>query len=627
MCGITGFVELAGHAPAAAEARVATMARTLAHRGPDGEGTWADDLAAFGHRRLSIIDVAAGRQPMGTPDGRVQVCFNGEIYNFMEVRRELQALGHAFRTQSDTEVILQAYLQWGEASVARLNGMFAYALWDARARRLLVARDRVGEKPLFYRQQGSGLAFASELKALRAGGFCGDAVDDEALDCYLSLGYVPAPRCLWRGVRKLRAAHYLVFSESGLVEKPYWKLKIGVPRPRSLDEAVEEFEPLLDAAVKARLMSEVPLGAFLSGGLDSSLVVSSMAKAMGRPVVTNSIGSQDARYDELDQARAVAQHLGTEHHEHVVVPQAVQVLERIAWHLDEPIADSSAVPTWYVCEMARRTVTVALTGDGGDESFGGYTFRYAPHVMESRLRAALPVALRAPVFGALGAAWPASAKLPRPLRLRTIFRNLAVGDSQAYYEDLTWLKSDVRQRLYSRAYLEDLKGFTPFEVVEPHYSDPASADALARSQYADLQVYMTDDVFVKVDRMSMAHALETRAPLVDPSILEFAATLPAELKLGPEGGKRVLRRLAEKRLPAAVVGAKKKGFSIPADEWLRGELKDYAWAHIFGRDGLVRERLNPMAAQRLWAQHQSGARNHGVILWGLMMLGLWEAKR
>jgi asparagine synthase (glutamine-hydrolysing) len=626
MCGIAGIVDFDGHDCSAATEHVRRMAATLAHRGPDGEGAWADAHAALGHRRLAIIDVAGGHQPMGALGGAVQLVFNGEIYNFRELRAELETLGHAFRSRSDTEVILAGYVAWGERVVERLNGMFAIALWDSRSRVLLLARDRAGEKPLYWWRQGSRIAFASELRALRALAPRPDEIDTEALDCYFSLGYVPAPRTPYRGVRKLRPAHVLLVRGSETAERPYWQLPADAPRALSMDQALEEFEPLFDDAVKRQLVSDVPLGAFLSGGLDSALVVSSMARQAGR-VVTNSIGSDDPRYDELEGARTVASAFGTEHHEFVVQPNARDVLESIASHLDEPLADSSAIPTWYVCQMARRHVTVALSGDGGDESFGGYTFRYVPHVAESRLRARLPAAVRGPVFGTLGSVWPASRRLPRPLRLRTIFGNLARSDGGAYYEDLVWLKSEARARLYSPAFQRSLKGFTPREVVEPYYEHGGGGGPLSRSQRADLSVYMVDDVLVKVDRMSMAHSLETRAPLLDYRILEFAARLPPELKLQGGVGKRLLRRLAAKRLPAGVAAGAKRGFSVPASEWLRGELADYAHAYIFKRNRLVSEHLNVLQTRKLWAEHRSGARDHGVVLWGLMMLGLWDAQR
>jgi len=624
MCGIAGFVDFGGHAKDQAHARVRRMADSIIHRGPDEEGIYVDDFAALGHRRLSIIDLSSGQQPMGVLDGKVNIVFNGEIYNFVELRTALEARGHRFRTQSDTEVILVAYLEWGEHCVERLNGMFAFAIWDARFRRLVLARDRVGKKPLYYYRKGSLIAFASELKALRAAGLCQEAVDPEALDCYFSLGYIPAPRTIYKGVRKLRAAHCLTISSTTGSERQYWQLSFAEPVARSLEEATEEFEPLLDDAVKCRLMSEVPLGAFLSGGIDSSLVVSSMARLLERPVITNSIGFEEEQFNELPVAGAVAAHLRTNHHEYVVKPKAVEVIERIARHFDEPLADSSAVPTWYVCEMARRTVTVALSGDGGDESFGGYTFRYLPHMMESRVRAAIPVSVRQAVFGTLGTLWPGSARLPKPLRLKTIFENLSKGDAEAFYCDLAFLRNDARAALYSPDFVAELRGFTPMETVQPYYSQSDAKDALGRSQYTDIHFYMTDDVLVKVDRMSMAHSLEVRCPLLDHRIIEFAAKLPTNLKVQARGGKRLLRAMAARRLPAEILNRPKRGFSIPAARWLRDELRPLAESLIFDRNRFFSNILNERKISHMWREHLSEARDHSVFLWGLMMLGLWE---
>jgi asparagine synthase (glutamine-hydrolysing) len=624
MCGIAGFVSFAGHDPAAARARVQRMGDILFHRGPDEEGFFVDDRAALAHRRLAIIDVKSGHQPMADVDGLVQIVFNGEIYNFLEVRRELELSGHRFRTNSDTEVILMAYIQWGERCVERLNGMFAFAIWDARKGTLLLARDRVGKKPLYYVRTGTALVFASELKALRASGLCPTTIDPESLDCYFTFGYVPAPRTIYKEVRKLRPAHWLMASNDGHKEVQYWKLSYASTPTRSLQEATEECEALLDDAVRRRMVSEVPLGAFLSGGLDSSLVVSSMTKNAHRPVLTNSIGFQDRNFNELPLAAAIARHLQTDHHEFVVEPKASDVLEKIAWHFDEPMADSSAVPTWYVCEMARRTVTVALSGDGGDETFGGYTFRYVPHMVESKVRSAIPVALRTLIFGTLGAGWPGSAWLPRPLRLKTIFENLAVGDAEAFYRDLAWLRSEAREALYSADFRKTLKGFTPFETVHPYYAHNDAPDALGRSQFADIHFYMTDDVLVKVDRMSMAHSLEVRSPLLDYRLIEFAASLPPELKIKGRRGKVVLNELASRRLPEKILNQPKRGFSIPAARWLRGPLRPMAESLLFHTTAQVKDYLNPAQVTRMWQEHLSGSRDHHVFLWGLMMLHLWE---
>ena len=624
MCGIAGYVDFSGHQPEQARGRLKRMTDAIAHRGPDGEGFYVDGQAALGHRRLAIIDVSGGHQPMAGADGKVQIVFNGEIYNYLQLRAELEALGHTFRTNSDTEAIIGAYLQWGENCAERLNGMFAFAIWDTRTQSLFLARDRVGKKPMYYFRRGSVVAFASELKALRATGWCPDALDPEALDCYFSFGYIPAPKTIYRNVSKLRAARTLHVTAARETERQYWQLKFGAPVERSLEAATEEFESLLDDAVRCRLMSEVPLGAFLSGGLDSSLVVSSMARASSRPVITNSIGFDDRKFSELGAAKAIAEHLGTDHHEFVVQPRATDVLEKIAWHFDEPLADSSAIPTWYVCEMARRTVTVALSGDGGDEGFGGYTFRYVPHVFESRLRGALPLAVRSPLFGLLGSIWPASARLPQPLRLKTIFENLAVSDSEAYYRDLLWLRADARAALYTPEFMRSLNGYTPAEAVLPFYANTDASSPLARSQNADIHFYMTDDVLAKADRMSMAHSLEVRCPLLDHRLIEFGVRLPDNLKIDGRQGKVVLRELAGRRLPEAIRNLPKQGFSIPAAAWLRKELRPMTEGLLFDGTDPFDGLLDPAVVKRMWREHLSAARDHSVFLWGLMMLALWR---
>ena len=625
MCGIAGFINFNGHQPEEARIRIRRMTDIIAHRGPDAEGFFVDNRAALGHRRLSIIDLSGGKQPMGTHDGKIQIVFNGEIYNFLEIRSQLEAKGHRFVTRSDTEVILLAYREWGQACVSKLCGMFAFAIWDEAQKCLFIARDRVGKKPLYYFSDGQIFAFASELKALRAGGFGDSVIDPEALDCYFSFGYIPAPRTIYSKIRKLPAAHFLMVTENGLKESRYWNLSFADPVERTLEDAADEFEDILDDAVGSRLISEVPLGAFLSGGIDSPLVVSSMARIMENPVLSNSIGFDDGAMNELPLARSIAKHLKTDHREFMVRPEALDVLDKIAWHFDEPFADSSAVPTWYVCKMARENVTVALSGDGGDESFGGYSFRYIPHVLESKLRALLPIPLRSLTFGTVGAAYPASAWLPKPLRIKTYLENLAASDEEAFYHDLVWLRPDTRDSVYSPDFMNSLHGFTPFETVRPFYVGCDAKDALGRSQFTDIHFYMTDDVLVKVDRMSMAHALEVRSPLLDHRIIEFAARLSADLKINCKMGKLLLRKVAARRLPEEILTAPKRGFSIPAAQWLRNELKPVAEEVIFN-DGIISNVLRREPLQKIWDHHQSGARDHSVFLWGLMMLGLWEKK-
>jgi asparagine synthase (glutamine-hydrolysing) len=624
MCGITGFVDFNGHDRTVARERIQRMSDVLLHRGPDEGGCYVDEFAALGHRRLSIIDLSTGQQPMSALDGAVQIVFNGEIYNFLDVQADLEKKGHSFMTHSDTEVILRAYVEWGDRCVERLNGMFAFAIWDRRSKRLVLARDRVGKKPLYYYQVGSVITFASELKAMRGEGLCPASIDPEALDCYLSLGYVPAPRTIYAGVKKLLPARVVSISERGAVEREYWQLSFSELDERSNDDAVDEFEEVLDDAVRCRLTSEVPLGAFLSGGIDSSLVVSSMSRLLDQPVLTHTIGFNEPEFSELVPARAIASHLGTEHREFVVEPRAADVLDKIAWHFDEPFADASALPTWYVCEMTRQSVTVVLSGDGGDEGFGGYTFRYLPHVYEARLRARMPPALRATLFGPLASIWPTQSWLPKALRLQTIFENLAASDAAAFYHDLCVFRAGARAALYSPDFVRTLKGFTPFEIVQPYYSHARARDSLGRSQLTDIKVYMTDDVLVKVDRMSMAHSLEVRSPLLDHRVLEFAARLPASAKIAGRRGKVILRALAARRLPPEIHELPKRGFTIPIADWQRGELRSRVEELIFDTDFVGRMALDMTEMTRLWREHLRNERNHEMLFWGLMMLGLWQ---
>jgi len=397
------------------------------------------------------------------------------------------------------------------------------------------------------------------------------------------------------------------------------------PLVKTMDEAAEELEHLLRKAVRCRLMSEVPLGAFLSSGLDSSLVVSFMAEILDKPVLTNTIGFGDPGFSELPASRQIAHHLNTDHREFIVEPDASNTITEMAAFFDEPFADSSALPTWHVCKMARQNVTVALSGDGGDEAFGGYTFRYTPHLMESTVKSAIPSSLRSSLFSVIGCLYPASSRLPKYLRLKTIFENLSVSDAEAFYQDLVFLRSDTRASLYSRDFLEELKGFTPMEMVFPLYNGSPAPDAVAKAQHTDMQFYMTDDVLVKADRMSMAHSLEVRNPLLDHRVLEFAATLPLKLKLNNNRGKVLLRHLASRRLPESIQNLPKMGFSIPAAQWLRQELKEQAHGAIFSSP-LIKSRLNGKRLERIWHQHQKGHRDHSVFLWGLMMLGLWEMR-
>lgn len=623
MCGIAGFVDFRGLNKTDARQRIDLMTDAIAHRGPDQAGRFTDSFAALGHRRLSIIDIASGAQPMTEATSRFQIVFNGEIYNFQDIRNELKEKGYRFATRSDTEVILNAYREWGRASVEKFNGMFAFAVWDTRDRELFVARDRVGKKPFYYFCDGNRFAFASEIKALLAGGWSEKDILPQALDAYFCFGYIPCPMSVFSDIRKLPPAHTMTVRETGIETERYWDLAFSAPRDLTVDEALEELDPLMADAVRCRLMSEVPLGAFLSAGIDSGLVVSYMARLTDTPVLTNTIGFGERKFSEAPGARLVADHFGTDHHEYVVSPDDWDTITRIASVFDEPFADSSALPTWHVCEKARKQVTVALSGDGGDESFAGYTFRYLPHLLESRIRSLVPPVVRTSLLAGIGRLYPGSSRLPRFLRLKTIFENLARGNGQAFYSDLIWLREDRRASLYSREFTEALCGFTPAELVIPLYENSPAQDALSKAQYTDIRFYMTDDVLVKTDRMSMAHGLEVRNPLLDYRILEFAAGLNRQMKINGNKGKYLLRRLAANRLPDRIVNLPKQGFSIPAAGWLRGPLKSMAKQTVFGSP-LLKDYLEDRELRRMWRQHQSGFLDHSVFLWGAMMLGLWE---
>ncbi len=622
MCGIAGFVNLEALEAERQRPLLEKMTRLLSHRGPDQEGLFFDDHAALGHRRLSIIDLSTGQQPMRDEEANLTLVFNGEIYNFRSLRQELKDLGQRFSTQSDTEVILKAYRVLGPRCVERLSGMFAFALWDGEKKRLLLARDRLGKKPLYYWTKGSFLAFASEIKSLLA---CGTPreINPEALDCYFCFGYIPSPLSIFKAVYKLPPATYAIFDHRGLQLTRYWQIVFD-PKERNISEAIEEFEDLFSQAVKTRLISDVPLGAFLSGGIDSPLVVAKMQELLSTPVCTNAIGFDVPEQSELPLARKIAQILGTDHREFVVTPEIERILPTLAWHLDEPLADSSAVPTYYVCQMARQNVTVSLSGDGGDEGFGGYTFRYLPHLWECRLRKRLPLGLRSAIFYVLGELYPSSARLPKILRLKTIFKNLALSDAHAFFRDLVWLAPEIRKSLYTSSFMNTLAGFTPYEIVHPLYEEVKDLDPVSRCQYVDLNLYLPEDVLVKVDRMSMAVALEVRAPLLDHKILEFAATLPLALKISGRKGKLLLRKALKKRLPQDIVDQPKRGFAVPEAQWLRGKLRPLVEDILQDRSLSLWDYLSPTICRKLWEKHLSKSQNHGVFFWGLMMFALWE---
>ena len=617
MCGIAGRFNYDPLRPVHRDVLEA-MTDAVTHRGPDAAGYHLAPGIGLGHRRLSIIDLSTGDQPLSNEDGTIWTVFNGEIYNFADVRAQLVAHGHRFRTGSDTEVIVHGYEQWRERCVEKFRGMFAFALWDSTARRLMLARDRLGVKPLYYAElPGRGLVFGSELKSLLEDPDVPRDWRPDAIDAFLTLLYIPAPATIYKGVHKLEPGHVLIAEKGSVRTSRYWDLEFtGDGDARREDQYLEQLDALLRESVALRQISDVPLGAFLSGGIDSSAVAAYMVETSSRPPVTISVGFDHARYDELAHAKRVAAHLGCEFHPRTVTPDIVSLLPKLAWHFDEPFADSSAVPTYYVSKAARELVTVALSGDGGDELWAGYT-RHRVERWEQRARKALGPATA--VAGLLGRALPLSIKGARALR------HLASDPGQAYALKHAYgmFEPDAKARLYSSDFGASVRHADPFAMFRDAYERCRSLDSLDRGLYVDVNTYMVDDILTKVDRMSMAVSLEAREPLLDHKLLEFAATVPTSLKLKDGRGKYLLRKVLERRIPQEILERGKHGFEAPIGEWLRGPLAPMADALL--SDGRLRDRgvFNDREVTRLWTEHRDGRADHRHRLWQLMMLELW----
>ncbi|HXJ06033.1 MAG TPA: XrtA/PEP-CTERM system amidotransferase [Candidatus Acidoferrum sp.] len=620
MCGICGIFEFQRR-EAIPEAVVRRMSDTITHRGPDDEGVYIGEGVGLGFRRLSIIDLSGGHQPISNEDGRIWVMLNGEIYNYPELRRELIARGHQFRTRSDTESIVHLYEEYGEDCFRRLRGMFAIALWDSRERKLILARDRVGKKPLFYAADQKRLLFGSELKALLAGDGLSRAIDHEALADYFSFGYTPAPKTIYRAVRKVLPGHYLVVSEKELREVCYWDLSFDNVENRSEEEWAELLRHEICEATRVRLMSDVPLGAFLSGGVDSSSVVAMMTHLMKRPVTTCSIGFDDKDYNEASYAREVAEKFKTEHHEEVVRSSAVEVLDKLIWHFDEPFADSSAIPTYNVSKVARRHVTVALGGDGGDESFAGYR-RYMLDHFENRFRSLVPATLRSHVFGPLGNWYPALAWAPRVFRGKATFQSISRTPLEGYYNSISYFRPSEKRQLFTSDFRKTLNDYDSIGVLQHHYDRAGTDDLLSKIQYVDIKTYLTDDILAKVDRASMAVSLEVRAPLLDHHVLELAARMPSSLKLRGRTGKYIFKKAMASELPDGILNRKKMGFAIPLARWFRNELREVTYSALFDNaDGI----LDSGFLKTIWDQHQRGHYDRAQHLWAVLMFRKWKS--
>ncbi|HMO46562.1 MAG TPA: amidotransferase 1, exosortase A system-associated [Rubrivivax sp.] len=628
MCGITGIFDTRSERPIAPPV-LHRMNESQAHRGPDEGSLHVEPGLGLGHRRLSIIDVATGQQPLFNADRSVVIVFNGEIYNFQQLMPELQALGCRFHTRSDTEVIVHAWEAWGEDCVQRLRGMFAFALWDRKRQSFFMARDRLGVKPMYYALLDDGmLLFGSELKSLLAyqdgrGGLRRE-LDPQALEEYFALGYVAEPRTVFRQARKLEPGHSLCIRRGAPIPAPrsYWDLRFTLDNPVSAGDALEELRARLAESVKLRMISEVPLGAFLSGGVDSSAVVATMAGLSDTPVQTCSIAFDDPAFNESAFAQRVAERYRTDHYVETVQSDDFDLIDTLARLYDEPYADSSAIPTYRVCQLARKRVTVALSGDGGDESFGGYR-RYRMHLMEERMRSALPAGIRQPLFGMLGRVYPKADWAPRIFRAKTTFEGMARSSVEAYFHSVSILRGPMRAQLYSAAFKRELAGYDARAVFERHAARHAELsrtdDPLALIQYLDLKTYLVGDINTKVDRASMAHSLEVREPLMDHPLVEWLATLPSELKIRGQEGKYLLKKAMEPKLPHEVLYRPKMGFAVPLARWFRGPLKQRV------RDAVLGERLMDTGwfdrayLQHLVEAHQAGTRDYSAPLWTLLM--------
>ena len=620
MCGITGLFDTRATRAASGTA-LQRMNDSQHHRGPDEGSVHLEPGVGLGHRRLSIIDLATGQQPLFNEDGSVVIVFNGEIYNYQDLIPELQALGHVFHTRSDTEVIVHAWEAWGEDCLLRLRGMFAFALWDRNRQTFFMARDRLGVKPMYYALLDDGwLLFGSELKSLLAHGGLKRDIDPLAVEEYFALGYVAEPRTIFTQAKKLSPGHRLSIRRGVPLPEPapYWDLRYTLDNPISVEDACDELRARLSESVRLRMIADVPLGAFLSGGVDSSAVVATMAGLSDSPVHTCSIAFEDPAFNEAAFAKTVADRYRTDHFVETVKSDDFDLIDTLARLYDEPYADSSAIPTYRVCQLARKRVTVALSGDGGDESFGGYS-RYRRHLKEERMRSALPAGLRQPLFGMMGRFYPKADWAPRMFRAKTTFEGMARTSVQAYFHEVSILRGPMRSQMFSPAFKRMLAGYDAQQVFSRHAAAAGTDDPLALIQYLDLKTYLVGDINTKVDRASMAHSLEVREPLMDHKLVEWLATLPSNLKVRGQEGKFLLKKAMEPKLPHDILYRPKMGFAVPLARWFRGPLKARVRDAVLGERLLSTGWFNRPYLQHLVDAHQAGTSDHSAPLWALLM--------
>jgi asparagine synthase (glutamine-hydrolysing) len=621
MCGIVGIAN--ANSRLVSREILEKMNACIAHRGPDDDGFYVRENVGLAMRRLSIIDVAHGKQPIHNSDRTAWIVFNGEIYNFQELRADLEKQGGQFYTNSDTEVILHLYNKYGVDCVGHLRGMFAFAIWDEREKTLFIARDRIGKKPLLYSHLADGsLVFGSEFRALLAHPNVSREVDYQAIHHYLSLAYVPAPLTAFQKIRKLRPGHWLLWKNGEIKTKRYWQPDFSKKIKISAAEAEEETLRLTREAVRLRLISEVPLGAFLSGGVDSSVVVALMAEQSSTPVKTFSIGFEEQDFSELKYARMVAEHVGAEHHEFTVKPDALEVLPTLVRHYGEPYADPSAIPTFYVARETRRHVTVALNGDGGDESFAGYE-RYIAMKLAERYHQLPRILRQSFIEKAVNLVPTSEIKRSRARDLKRFLQAAAQPKAERY---LTWMSAidrTAKNELYSDEFKNDTKALETRDFLAKWFSSANGSGIVDATMMTDQQTYLPDDLLVKVDIASMANSLEARSPLLDHKVIEFAASLPENLKLRGTTSKYLLKKIAAKLVPPKAVYRRKMGFGVPVGKWFRGALEPFLRETLLSEKSLGRGLFRPATVSRFVDEHISGERDFTYQLWTLLMLELW----
>lgn len=623
MCGIAGFTHFSGNM--GDKDTLKAMGNSIYHRGPDAGGEYIDEHVGLAHRRLAIIDLSdAGIQPMTSHDGKYTIVFNGEIYNFLSLREELSAAGYPFKTHTDTEVILALYATDGEKMLKKLNGMFAFALWDTTNNKLMIARDRIGKKPLYYLKTETQFAFASEIKAILTLPNIPKNIRLDAVHDFFAYQYIPDPKTIFTDIHKLPPGHFMTVSSEGINIQQYWDVSFSKTSTASEQQLTKELYELATQRTKDRMVSDVPLGAFLSGGIDSSGVVAIMALNSEVPVKTCTIGFDDKKFNETDFAKVVAEQYKTEHHEFTVHQNVKDNLENIVAFFDEPFADPSLVPTFFVSELARSKVTVAVAGDGGDEVFAGYE-KYTTDDIENRLRSKFPKVLRKKLFPLLSSMF-AKSELPVFRKAKSLFYSLSLDPAMGFYVTNSQIEDRLWTKLANNKTLQALGDYHPSNITVDTYNKADGPDHVSKILYTDMKTYLPGGILVKVDRMSMANSLEVRAPLLDKDIIEFSATLPSSLKFNQGEKKYILKETFKPVLPHDILYRKKMGFSVPLATWLRGELKDITADYLFTKSSGIQQFFNMQVVEELWQQHQQSKADHSTVLWSMLMFQMWWFK-